>query len=315
MKFYDTLGDGVAEALADDAEALGISVDIEDVREVLDQVNAMEGGPRVRISMVLGAIVLLYEDGGDYYLSAPIPLADGLDGEAIYNEMADFTRRELIPFTLVDVPREELELITDTFAHIDAECTDDDDDVFVVNILNEVRMLREHPTFEDARLSMDALRDEDAEIYLSLLSDTEVNRYWGYDYRDDDPDATGLDLINETRSEYRRGASLTFAVRYDGYLIGEAVMYDFDYKGGCEIAIRILGYLHQCGIGSETLLALYEIGKNMGLSVLRSSVDQRNAKSLKMCRKFMTELPDLGDGRVRFEKRLVDRPHSPMDLI
>lgn len=314
MKFYDINEPTVAETLYRDISSYCREDVRPEIKEVLEQARAMAGEVEIRIAPLQGALVLLYCDCGEYYLSSPIPLGDRLDGTSIYLRMADFARRELIPFRLVDVWREELELITDIFPHVDARITDENEDIFTVEIQNECGLLEDFPTLDKGRLSLDRLLDTDADIYYSLLADGQINRYWGYDFRQDNPNATGLDLIRETESEYRRRVALTFAVRYDGYLIGEAVMYDFDYLGSCQIAIRILGSLHGCGIGSETLFALFEIGKRMGLDTLCSSVDRRNAPSLKMCSKFMTELKT-EDGKVYFEKKLRVKPHTPEELI
>ena len=69
------------------------------------------------------------------------------------------------------------------------------------------------------------------------MLDADRNRWWGYD------DVGGLGGRVEERSffdvakrDFENRQAVNFAVRLDGKLIGEAVLYRFDCRGGAELA-------------------------------------------------------------------------------
>lgn len=46
-------------------------------------------------------------------------------------------------------------------------------------------------------------------------------------------------FLSVAREDFRRRQAVNFAVRLDGKLIGEAVLYHFDWRGGAELGCRI----------------------------------------------------------------------------
>jgi RimJ/RimL family protein N-acetyltransferase len=72
--------------------------------------------------------------------------------------------------------------------------------------------------------------------------------------------------------------------------VGEATVYNFDYRGGASIAIRVLPNYHSRGIGSRTLKALIELAKQMDLHELRTEILIENVNSIKMTSKYMNEI-------------------------
>ena len=119
--------------------------------------------------------------------------------------------------------------------------------------------VREIPVLQTGRLTLSALTEADIPAYNALVLDRERNRWWGYD------DVAGLGGPVEERSfydvacrDFRNGLAVNFAIRLEGQLIGEAVLYRFDYQGGAELGCRIDAAHEGKGYGTEAFAAAAE---------------------------------------------------------
>lgn len=115
------------------------------------------------------------------------------------------------------------------------------------------------PELKTERLTLSAITKEDISDYNALVMDSERNRYWGYD------DVGGLRGKLEQESFYRvakndfeKCRAVNFAVRKDGKMIGEAVLYNFNYKGDAELGCRIALEHSGNGYGTEAFKAAAE---------------------------------------------------------
>ena len=136
---------------------------------------------------------------------------------------------------------------------------------YVITIKNELSSVLSYPQLHSERLSYSAITEDDIEAYNSLCLDLERNKYWGYDYRKDitDPDREYFYLDQKT--DFNNRMSICLAIRLNTKMIGEVILHSFDYRGKCEIGIRILPEFTGQGYGREALntiiqYALYEIG-------------------------------------------------------
>jgi hypothetical protein len=133
---------------------------------------------------------------------------------------------------------------------------------FCFEPMNELqRHVNEIPELKTGRLTLSALTEEDIPAYNALVLDGERNRWWGYD------DVAGLGGPVEERSffdvaarDFENRLAVNFAVRLDGKLIGEAVLYHFDYRGGAELGCRIDRAYAGNGYGTEAFAAVAEWG-------------------------------------------------------
>ncbi len=113
------------------------------------------------------------------------------------------------------------------------------------------------PELKTERLTLSALTEADIPAYNALVLDGQRNRWWGYD------DVGGLGGPVEERSffevaqrDFAARQAVNFAVRLDGKLIGEAVLYRFDCRGGAELGCRIDGAYAGNGYGTEAFAAV-----------------------------------------------------------
>lgn len=114
----------------------------------------------------------------------------------------------------------------------------------------------EIPTLRTERLTLSALTEADAEAYNALVLDGGRNRWWGYD------DVGGLggpverdSFLRVAQTDFQNRTAVNFAVRLDGALIGEAVLYRFNYRGDAELGCRIAASAAGHGYGTEAFTA------------------------------------------------------------
>ena len=113
------------------------------------------------------------------------------------------------------------------------------------------------PELKTERLTLSALTEADIPAYNALVLDGDRNRWWGYD------DVAGLGGPVEERSffevarrDFENRLAVNFAVRLDGKLIGEAVLYRFDCRGAAELGCRIDRAYAGKGYGTEAFAAV-----------------------------------------------------------
>lgn len=145
------------------------------------------------------------------------------------------------------------------------------------------------PKITTQRLIIEDFIDTDKESYARLYLDDDVNKYYGYDYREDlgenKPTAdyfyNFMHELKDKREEY------SLAVRMDGNLIGEVVLYNFDFFGGVEIGARFFREYQGQGYGYEALSALIDTAKaKFGATKIKARAYKVNINSLKMINKL-----------------------------
>ena len=238
-------------------------------------------------------------DGERYVFPLPFMLTEDADAEGACLNLAIYSRRELIPLIITDVPRDEIEFLCSVFPHIDAYTYEDDDDTFYIKVNNECDMLDDIPSTELDGITLDALRDEDRGRYAELCRDRSLNKYWGYDVDEDNPDGNADFYLDVARRELQDGVAIALAIREGGEFVGEATIYDFDYVGSAAIAVRVLPACHSRGIGSRATKALIKLSGEIGLKALRAEILKENENSIKMTSKYM-KVAKRENGKVYF---------------
>lgn len=217
----------------------------------------------------------------------------------------EYTRREEIPLVLCDLPRELLGELLASYRHADVDALDSKRSVYRVAVKSEADLLSEVPSIEYQGVELSPIRREDIPDYYRLATDEKTNRYWSYDYREDNPKADGEYFFREQESDFARGAAITLAVRSEGDFIGEATLYGFDLAGGAYIAIRLLPEWCSKGFGSLALEALFNLAESIGLVKLFAEVNEENVPSLALFGVYMDEISREG-GVVCFELSAED---------
>lgn len=140
------------------------------------------------------------------------------------------------------------------------------------------------PELKTERLTLSQLTEADIPAYNALVLDQDRNRWWGYD------DVAGLkgpieeqSFFEVAKRDFENCAAVNFAIRLDGKLIGEAVLYRFDYRGGAELGCRIAKEFEGWGFGTEGFKAVAEWGLyGVHLTRVAAKCFKENAASRKM---------------------------------
>ena len=140
----------------------------------------------------------------------------------------------------------------------------------------EADRLREIPTVTTPRLTLTPLEERDEAAYNALCLDDARNRWWGYDYRQD--------LKGELTEDYFLSvARRDFTARLDRQLIGEVVLYRFDWRGGAELGCRIDPAYAGHGYGAEAFAAAADWALfRLSLARVKAKCYKENAASYKM---------------------------------
>lgn len=296
ITFVDIKNTEMLHALID---RLGVERD-EYLGELIESFTDLAGEvPEVALSFAGGCMLVRIYDEDRYLFIFPIALSDDAYVAVALDALAEYIRREMLTFVMSDVPREGLELVSAMFPHVDAMAYEDDDDLFAVAVKNELDMVEEYPTVTVGDVTLSPLTDADTAAYTALCSDRELNKYWGYDDLADNPTADPEIFMLTAEREKRESIALSLAIRRGGSYLGEAVIYDFDFKEGAEIGIRILPEFHGGGLGLVALDGLIKYARELGLTTLRARVRAENTAAIRMTKNRMAEVKR-EDGVVHF---------------
>ena len=175
-----------------------------------------------------------------------------------------------------------------------------------VKIKTECELLDEIFDLSFEALTLGGLKEEDCASYARLIQDEKTNEFWGYDYKEDfNENVCDSFFIENAKTEFLRGESLTLAIRHNGIFVGEATLYAFDGMGSAEMAIRLLPESRGKQLGNLSFEALTEYARRIGLSEITAFVDKRNKVSLSYLGKNMEKVSET-QGRVKFSCALIN---------
>ena len=148
-------------------------------------------------------------------------------------------------------------------------------------LLNHVQAI---PELKTERLTLSALTEADIPAYNALVLDADRNRWWGYDYRQDlKGELTEDYFLSVARRDFAARRAVNFAVRLDRQLIGEVVLYRFDWRGGAELGCRIDPAYAGHGYGAEAFAAAADWALfRLSLARVKAKCYKENAASYKM---------------------------------
>jgi RimJ/RimL family protein N-acetyltransferase len=135
------------------------------------------------------------------------------------------------------------------------------------------------------RLTITDITETDAKRYAELYLDDELNKWWGYDYREDlgDNEPTPEYFYNFQNKLKSSKEEYALAVKKDGEMVGELVMHNFDYNGGVEIGFRFFSDCQGKGYALESASALRDYCfELLGADTVKSRCFKQNHPSKKL---------------------------------
>ena len=238
-------------------------------------------------------------DLGRYVFLYPFELSRDARVEEAILEMTEYAMKEELDFVLCDVPTDGVgKLLSLGFRHLDVDL--EDEGAYRVRVKTECTLLKSVPCFEIEGLSIGEIDASCEGEYAALCRDPFLNRFWGYDYREDLPNADDEFFINMAKGGFVRGVSLTLALKKDGIFVGIIELFAFDGRGGCEFAVKIAREHQGRGYGSVATKAAIEVAKRTGLVRLFCDVMTENVRSLNLMKKFFEQTESKHPDRKRF---------------
>jgi len=139
-------------------------------------------------------------------------------------------------------------------------------------------------TAED--LTVARIQPEDSPEYFALYTDETVNKFYGYDYREDlkgEPTEKYFydfqEFLQKSEGEY------SFAVKRKDEFLGEIVVYDFKFDGSCAIGYRFFQKYWGTGVAVKTVTATVKKLKEVGLKTVRAWTKKKNERSFGLLEK------------------------------
>ncbi len=157
------------------------------------------------------------------------------------------------------------------------------------------------------RLTVTEISEKDKEDYFRLYVDDQLNKWWGYDYREDLGDGLPTpeyfynfqNQLKEKKEEY------SFAVKSNGKMVGELVLHNFDFFGGVEMGFRFFKDCQGKGYATESALLLKDYAKTvLGAKKLKSRCFKQNIPSANLIGRIGLKKVREDDTHYYFESEL-----------
>ena len=150
------------------------------------------------------------------------------------------------------------------------------------------------------RLTITEIFESDKIDYCRLYLDDDLNKWWGYDFREDlcgempSPDY----FFNFQNKLKEKKEEFSFAVKRDGKMVGELVLHNFDFFGGVEMGFRFFKDCQGKGYAIESASTLKEyVSQTLGAKKIKSRCFKENVASAKLI------------GRLGLKKITEDQTH------
>lgn len=157
-------------------------------------------------------------------------------------------------------------------------------DKYNLAVKRSIDGLSKLPEIQSERVLLTAVKNDDEEDYARLAKDGEINRFWGYDWRDDTrgKDVRDAWFLNSARKDFRKKEEMPLGIYVNEKLAGEVILYNFGYANEAEIGIRLLPAFRGMGYAKESLIAYMRYGfSKLGLEKIEAKCYKENAASEK----------------------------------
>lgn len=152
----------------------------------------------------------------------------------------------------------------------------------------------------DNELFITDVKEEHKKELFALSTDSELNKWWGYDYKEDLKEELSLEyFINFIMEMKQKKEEYSLSVTKNGKMVGELVLHNFDYFGRVEMGFRFLREEQKKGYAFKSASALKDFVKNtLNARVLKSRCFKENQASFKLIKRL--GLNKKGESRNKF---------------
>ncbi len=156
---------------------------------------------------------------------------------------------------------------------------------YIVKVNSPLYGLTDSPVLKAENVVLSEIAENDKTAYRELCTDTDNNKYWGYDY-ETDPEITGaidddtfFDMVVFDRSV---GDGISLAIRNEDInseMIGEVIVYNFTYNKTAEFGIRLMPSEQGKGVAQNAAKLMLDWAENILGVRLRAKCYKENEKS------------------------------------
>lgn len=127
-----------------------------------------------------------------------------------------------------------------------------------LGIENKIDLIEKLPVIQlmDS-LSLGPVLEKDKAAYFQMSVDEELNRYWGYDYKEDFPEKEPDedDIFLSFQKDFESKNEVSFGLHFKDRLIGEVVFNKIKMNNTSEVGIRIIKAYQGLGYAKKALSA------------------------------------------------------------
>ena len=293
------------KALSDSLRALEFA-ESERAFEYIEGCLSAEGEYELAFSLVGKTLIARVFELGRYFFLFPIPLSESADINLAVCECVKYCTLEQIEPIFSAVPKAEIGAFGSLgYRHINIDADTPDCSEYRVVLKNELSLSDFTGKYEGERISLSPLNESDTKAFAALCRDRETNKYMGYDWLSDYPDADDKTFLEVALREFNFDSALTLAVRLGSKTVGDVAIHNLDYKGGADVSVRILPEYRRLGYAREAFSLLLDAACDMGLVRIIARVHKDNAPSLSLFAEGASSREDLGESVV-FTYELFD---------
>ncbi len=265
-----------------------------DVRSVLEEYALEYGTENTAFCLFSDTLIIRVYDESFYAFAVICDLEEEHFLQAT-DAVMKYAVKEEIGLRFISVPSRLLGTLVSSFNYTESVTEDPERSSFCVRVLSEADRTEASFCLQEGDIALSLLCEEDIPDYARLCRDEEGLKYWGYDYREDASGESDEYFYGIQSAERDLGVSLSLSARHNGIFVGECLLYRFDYRGGAQIAFRLLPEYRGKGLGHELFEALLSAAEKLSLTSIYASVNKNNKTSVKILSKYMDEAGCEGD--------------------
>ena len=151
-------------------------------------------------------------------------------------------------------------------------------------MLNSFMCEFEKPTLKGQTVTLSPIKKADAKNYYKLNAAVKNNKMWGFDYKKFNKKPTEDYFYKTQKEDFKNKHNLCLAIREKGTtaLIGEVVLYNFDFNGFVEVGIRLFEKAQGKGYAKESISLISNFVKQKLNLKLKAKCYKQNEKSRKL---------------------------------
>lgn len=257
--------------------------------------EALDCDSEIAFSLIHGCLLVRVREWGRYSFLYPFATREGANEREALFAIERYAIREELPLIISDIPSEMLGDVIRGYRHVDVDAMDAVCESYSISVKTECMLAERLPNAEFDGVELGELTDADIADYARLSRDRKTGEFFGYDYREDYGDVGDEHFIAQAREEFARGIAMNFAVRHLGRMVGDAMLYAFDGRGGAHFALRLLPEARGQGLSHKIARALQNAARALSLTRLYAECKKQNAPSVALLRRHMNEIGESDD--------------------